>query len=74
MSFGDTSSPITNFVTGFTKQFDQVLGPAFGYGKAGAQDATGTSSAPKPPPSLVNQKPQPVPVDTPGRHKTLLGQ
>lgn len=67
MSFGDNSSPITNFVTGFTRQFDQVLGPAFN------ADRTGPS-APTPPPSLVNQKPQSVSVDTPGRHKTLLGQ
>lgn len=67
MSFGDDNQgPITGLIGGTLKAFDQVLAPAFGQGPKASK------------PSVVNApttSPTPSPsTDTPGRHKSLLGQ
>lgn len=67
MTFGGDSrsgaGPVSSFMTPFFRPLDNALGAAFGWGKK-------PEEAPKPA-TLLTAPPQMV--DTPGRHKTLLG-
>lgn len=69
MSFGDDSGPIGGLVTGAVRQFDQVLGPAFD--KINPPKSAVNKPAMTEAPSAPTAAPS---ADTPGRHKSLLGQ
>lgn len=70
--FGGGNNNNANPMSGMLKSVFDAAGDTFSFGtKAGA-----APKAPAPPPTLITERPPapaPQSVDTPGRHKTLLG-